>query len=70
MWEPGCTFERMPKPRAISSTKKEKKQYGIGFITLPRQTLCDSHDKFLLSAVIIHCKAWRAEVKYDDCHDR
>ena len=60
----------MPKAHAISSTKKEKKQYGVGFITLPRQTLCDWHDTFLLSAAILHCKAWRAEVKYDDRHDR
>ena len=69
MCEPGCTFEHMPKAHAISSANKEKKQYGVGFITLPRQILCDLHEKFLFSAAIPHGKAWRAEVKSVD-HDR
>lgn len=46
----------MPKAHAIASTNKEKKQYRVGFITLPRQILCDLHDKFILSVDIIHCK--------------
>lgn len=70
MHEPGCTFEHMPKAHAISSANKEKKQYGLGFITLPRQTLCDLHDKFLLSPVIPHRKSWRAAVKSNEHHDR
>lgn len=58
------------RPVLFSSANKDKKQYGVGFITLPRQTLCDSHDKFLFSTAIPHCKAWRAEVKSDGPHDR
>lgn len=57
MW-PGYTFEYMPKAHVISSTNKKNKQCGVGFITLPRQTLCDYHNKFILSAAVSPCKVW------------
>lgn len=60
----------MPKAHAISSANKEKKQYGVGFITLPKQTLYAPHEEFLLSAPMPYGEACRAEVKSDDHHFR
>lgn len=58
MWEPGYPFEHLPKAHAISSLNEENTQYGIGFITSPRQTLCDLHDKLIYSAAVHYTRLY------------
>ena len=58
MWEPGYPFEHMPKAHAISSLNEEKTQCGVGFITPPRQTLCNLHDKLIYSAAVHYARLY------------